>query len=294
MIVNDEMNQKWCIKNKIAQGGFGIIYSAFSERNDPADQPKVVAKIQPAEESHLEIEETVYKSLATSKLSKYYIPVLYASGIGMNRYKEHFRCIIIEQLDTDLYAFLKQNRRCEDVITTQLISGLQFIHDHGYSHGDLKVHNVLVNLNNGVPIFKLADLGLAQSFVDEKNDHLPYQINKMQLHRGTLPFISEDSHMGVIPSRRSDLENLGWMLILSIFDIALPWYLNEKSYEQRNKNKVLEEKQKFKQNIDDGCGPLAYSIPHKLKIFMKQVFALDYSEKPDYDKLWSVTNYDDK
>jgi|PlaIllAssembly_1097288.scaffolds.fasta_scaffold01913_5 vaccinia related kinase len=290
IIVIDENNNKWFIKNKIAQGGFGTIHNAEgnaslgSTQNDVRE--KFIAKIEPSDENHLETEEKIYRTLMLSKQASTHIPTLYASGIGMNKYKEHFRYIILEHLDVDLSSFLKTHLGKDeswcivDQIVTQLISALHFCHNHGCSHGDIKPHNILVNLNDGAPIFKLADFGLSQLFI--KNDkHVSYQTGQLRLHRGTLSFISEDSHLGVLPSRRSDLENLGWMLILSLFKISLPWYLNDKSYEQRDKSAVLREKQIFKKQL--------WKLPSVLQKFMTLVCNLNYDEAPDYDSLWNAS-----
>jgi vaccinia related kinase len=292
IVVIDENNNKWFIKNKIAQGGFGTIHNcAVASTQNDATREKFVAKIEPSDENHLETEEKIYRTLMLSKQASTHIPTLYASGIGMNKYKEHFRYIILEHLDVDLSSFLKTHlgkdaclddakRRFVDQIVTQLISALHFCHSHGYSHGDIKPHNILVNLNDGAPIFKLADFGLSQLFMKD-GQHVSYQTGQLRLHRGTLSFISEDSHLGVLPSRRSDLENLGWMLILSLFKISLPWYLNDKSYEQRDKSAVLREKQIFKKQL--------WKLPSILQKFMILVCNLNYDEAPDYDSLWNAS-----
>lgn len=74
--------------------------------------------------------------------------------------------LVFELIDTDLKKFMRsqQNRLEPSVIRSfsrQLCKGLEFCHDHGVIHRDLKPQNLLIDQQKRL---KLADFGLARSF----------------------------------------------------------------------------------------------------------------------------------
>ncbi|KAL7979131.1 hypothetical protein Chor_015155 [Crotalus horridus] len=100
-------------------------------------------------------------------------------------------------------------------------------------------------------------------------------------HEGNLEFISLDSHRGAAPSRRSDLESLGYCLAKWLCG-ALPW-----SAELADPCVVLEEKERCKADIiksprqSSGWG----ALPESIKNYLQQVMTLEYEEKPNYEEL---------
>jgi vaccinia related kinase len=278
VILVDNKGIPWSLDEMICKGGFGTIYSC-------TDNDKVVVKIQPRVDDQLIKEERFYRDMNDrSNISYKYIPDLVTSGVVNN-----IRFIIIERFPFDLQRFidniyLSKHERCE--MARQLISAIQFIHSFGYSHGDLKAKNVLVRSEGINTSLYITDFGLVHKFIKE-DVHVPYIVGKLCLHRGTIPFISEDSHVGAIPSRRSDLENLGWLLISSLFGGILPWS------KQTSKHSVLVNKQCVKQKISNGEDVILKKMmpgqSHKrLFHFMKNIIGLKYEEKPDYASLDSI------
>ena len=172
----------------------------------------------------------------------------------------------------------------------QLISAIRFIHSFGYSHGDLKDKNILVRSEGGTISLYITDFGLVHKFTRNRV-HVPYTPGKLCLHRGTIPFISEDSHEGVVPSRRSDLENMGWLLIASLFGGVLPWS------KMTGKNPVLSAKRDAKRLIsngeDAGLKKMMPGQSHKRMFrYMISVVRLKYEEEPDYDSLKKIFEID--
>lgn len=281
-VLIDHQGLPWSLDEVLCRGGFGTIYAC-------TENDKVVVKTQHRSDDQLRREERFYRALRaweseTHHTGPKYIPDLVTSGIAND-----LRFIVIERFPFDLQRFidsiqLSKSDRCE--MARQLISAIRFIHSFGYSHGDLKAKNVLVRSSEGVISLYLTDFGLVHKFIEEGR-HVPYTVGKLCLHRGTLPFISEDSHMGVVPSRRSDLENMGWLLITSLFGGVLPWA------KMNGRSPVLASKQSVKQLIlkEDEC-VLKKMMPkqsHKrVFLYMRKVVTLKYEEEPDYDTLEKI------
>jgi vaccinia related kinase len=278
----DHQGQPWSLDERLCRGGFGTIYSC-------TENDKVVVKTQPRSDDQLRKEERFYRDLRDLMRDRTqdgckYIPDLVTSGVAND-----LRFIVIERFPFDLQRFidniqLSKYERCD--MARQLISAIRFIHSFGYSHGDLKAKNVLVRSDGGIISLYITDFGLVHKFMKNKT-HVLYTAGKLCLHRGTLPFISEDSHLGVIPSRRSDLENMGWLLIASLFGGALPWS------KLTGKSPVLSAKQNTKKMISSGDDIILKKMmpgqSHKRMLrYMIVVVGLGYEEEPDYDSLEKI------
>jgi serine/threonine protein kinase len=270
----DSQGSTWQLEEKICSGGFGTIYSC-------RDNSDVVIKTQHESDRQLIKEEHFYKDISRNEDVSKWLPNLISSGIS-----NELRFIVIERFPFDLQTFMNVNQiskqhACD--MTRQLISAIKFIHSFGYSHGDMKAKNVLVKFDEGVITLKLADFGLVKKFI-RNGSHVEFQLKKLCCHRGTIPFISEDSHLGVIPSRRSDFENMIWFIIPSLFKGVLPW-VNKIRF---SPSQVLSSKQNAKQMFLKGDESIMTTMMPKqshrrIFKFMCKIVQLDYQEKPDYD-----------
>lgn len=248
----------WTITNILNRGRFGNVYETIR------DDKKFVAKICNGNGfQHIINEKNVYKTLSHGVLYTNFLPKI-------EQYGETF--IILERLDMDVKHFLLSEAVTKKTIHSlivQTISALEFLHSFGYSHGDIKTENMLVDLKDKeMPILKLSDLGLA----------LPFKSKKLPIspHRGTLLFISEDAHRGIVPNKRSDLENLGWLIIYSFFNINLPWK------NIKRKSSILKEKVNFKKTVQK------HVQSSRLKLYFNHIFSLSYDEKPKYVMLMNL------
>ena len=91
--------------------------------------------------------------------------------------------------------------------------------------------------------YYLIDYGLVERYTFQ-GSHKPYEPDKRKANNGTCEFRSRDAHIGVI-SRRSDIESLGYNLILWFYG-RHPWANILKDAE-----KVLAKKNWAMSNIDD-------------------------------------------
>ncbi|RZC38781.1 serine/threonine-protein kinase VRK1, partial [Asbolus verrucosus] len=100
----------------------------------------------------------------------------------------------------------------------------------------------------------LLDYGLASKFLTSNGEHKPFCVDERKAHAGTILFCSRDAHKGV-PSRRSDLESLGYNMIYWLTG-NLPW-----SNDIDNPEIVDKKKQKSMADIE---------------YFLKTCFVADY------------------
>jgi len=307
MIVIDDIGLHWNLKHELGTGGFGRIYTCIQKNNtepkihfdfpkqslqqnehkdsdilgeentklkttDFLEQIQVVAKVQNISDPQLEIERIVYKTLENKSIN---IPIFISGGTTLTT-----RFIIIERFSIDLRKLIQYKRNISKEILfniiTHIIQGLQYLHNYGYAHCDIKNSNILINPTK----ICIADFGLVtllhphQKNLCEQSKNIRFEAKCNQLsiqrnllhsdceystkclentslknfptqllhkHRGTIKYISEDAHRGNPITIISDLENLGYV-ILGLFT-KLPWD------HLINKQLILIEKQKFKKQL---------------------------------------------
>ena len=120
----------------------------------------------------------------------------------------------------DLFSYCNRKFSLKTVLllADQLISRVEFIHSRNYVHRDLKPDNLLMGIGKRGNLVNIIDYGLAKLHRDTTTDrHIAYKENKN--FAGTLPYASLDTHLGVMQSRRDDIESLGYVLM--VCDVSL-------------------------------------------------------------------------
>ncbi|UYV78380.1 VRK1 [Cordylochernes scorpioides] len=119
------------------------------------------------------------------------------------------------------------------------IDVLEYIHQFGYIHADVKPSNLLLGYGpDAEKQVYLVDFGLACKFI-VNDKHKEYKEDLRKAHDGTIEYTSRDAHIGV-HARRSDLEILGYNLLHWLAG-KLPWLDKLKSPVQvaQQKNKLV-------------------------------------------------------
>ena len=126
-------------------------------------------------------------------------------------------------------------------IALKVFDTLEYVHNQGYAHNDIKAQNLLLGRENtNENILYLVDFGLVSRY-HRKGVHLQYEPDDRKAHDGTIAYTSRDAHIGA-HSRRSDFEMLGYNLVHWMSG-TLPWMDNLSNYEfvHMQKNGFMED-----------------------------------------------------
>ncbi|XP_029806899.1 serine/threonine-protein kinase VRK1 isoform X2 [Suricata suricatta] len=293
-IITDMAKKEWKLGSPIGQGGFGCIYLADrnSSKSVGSDAPCVV-KVEPSDNGPLFTElkfyqraakpEQIQKWIRTHKLKYLGVPKYWGSGLHDKNGKS-YRFMIMDRFGSDLQKIYEANakrfsRKTVLQLSLRILDVLEYIHEHEYVHGDIKASNLLLSHKNPDQVY-LVDYGLAYRYCPE-GIHKEYKEDPKRCHDGTIEFTSIDAHNGVAPSRRGDLEILGYCMIQWLSG-RLPWEDNLK-----DPNYVRDSKIRYREDIAglmDKCFP-EKNKPDELAQYMETVRLLGYAEKPLYQKL---------
>ncbi|KAK2869581.1 hypothetical protein Q7C36_001452 [Tachysurus vachellii] len=201
-------------------------------------------------------------------------------GFGLH---ETYRFLIFPDMGCTLQSVLDKqtslNEREVLKLALRLLDALEFIHENEYVHADIDAGNVSIRTQGDSQVF-LSGFGHAFRFCPG-GKHVEYREGSRMPHQGNLNFISVDSHKGAGPSRRSDLQSLGFCLLFWLTG-TLPW-----SPITQSGSAVSAQKERYMTDIP---GLMRHCFKKKkvsgaLQSYMSQVMSLHYTEKPNYSEL---------
>ena len=249
---------------KIGEGSFGKIFLA---RHKETNQEVAIKLVKQTAEAHDQNELMIYGKLKDVK----YIPSLYASGS-----EGQFNYLVMELLEQNLEQLLEsygKNLLLPVVIHIglQMLKIIESIHLKGLIHRDIKPANFLLKTNaQNISELYLIDFGLSASFIDQNNKHIQMKTNERLI--GTPRYMSVNTQQHLTPSRRDDLESLGYILIY-LHKGELPW--------QSQHEKSFALKQAF---------GWAYTntIIGEFIIFIQYCRNLKFTDEPNYEYLRNI------
>ncbi|ODN00348.1 Casein kinase I isoform alpha [Orchesella cincta] len=257
-------NNNFKILKKIGCGGFGEVYSG--QRLDRPGEVAIKTEPKDSKNPSLGWESKVYLLLGNGPG----IP----KGIwaGLSPLKTH-QILIMELLGPSLQDVVgsvgKLKSKSVYSVGIQIMKSLEFIHEKGIIHQDIKPANMLIGVANSNKIY-LSDFGLSKHFRDMKTgNHLPYECGKGFV--GTSTFASVNAHLGRNLSRRDDLESLAFTLMY-LLNGTLPW---EKVSTSTKTNRLDIIKDMKNKNIN--CPDFGNVLQHSRK--------LKFEETPDYHNI---------
>lgn len=155
-ILKDICGNEWILGETIGFGGFGVIHHV-SERY-PKGKEKYVVKIETHASGGLFTEINCYLRICKKDMIKEWtklkglpilgIPFYVASGSHVcNGVK--YRFLVLPRYEKDLEGILEEkkkfNLKTVLLISKQILQVLEYIHDKGYIHSDIKAANIMLN-----------------------------------------------------------------------------------------------------------------------------------------------------
>lgn len=298
-VLCDLCKKKWKLGSVIGQGGFGLIYLASEEESTKKDADYVV-KIEPMSNGPLFCELHFYQRVAKPEMIDNFIRSHRLKYLGVPKYiaaGQHvykgttYRFMVMQRFSTDLQKIFENagkqfTKQTVFALTLRMLDALEYIHENNYVHADVKASNCLLGYKAGKTdndVVYLVDYGLATKYVPD-GKHKEYKEEPKKAHDGTVEFTSIDAHKGVAPSRRGDLEILGYC--------ALQWLCGRLPWEDKltDKNYVRDAKIKYMNDIPGlmkKCFP-GGGAPEEISSFLVQVKKLGYTDKPNYNQLRDI------
>lgn len=271
------LTDKYVITNKLGSGSFGDVYLA----NDAKGKEYAIKAEKKNDDcdDKLYSEYKIYNSLTNKGFNensrKYKIPKIY-DFLKSNEYN----LLVMQCLGNNLDNWFEKYDKKFNLGTVLklgyvITSMIENLHENGYIHRDIKPTNFMTGKHNNRNTLYLLDFGLTKKYINNgKHIHCKFENSLI----GTARYASINVHIGIEPSRRDDLESVGYMLIYFLKGV-LPWQGLQKN-KGSDKYKMIREK-KILIEIDELCG----NLPQCFADYIIYCRSLQYNEKPNYSYL---------
>ncbi|KAL0609875.1 Inactive serine/threonine-protein kinase VRK3, partial [Plecturocebus cupreus] len=234
-VLTDNSGQQWELKSLQTRDDQGILYeaaptSALTCDSEPQKQ-KFSLKLD-AKDGRLFNEQNFFqraaKPLQVNKWKKLYSTPLLAipTCVGFGVHQDKYRFLVLPSLGRSLQSALDVSpkhvlsERSVLQVAYRLLDALEFLHENEYVHGNVTAENIFVDPEDQSQV-TLAGYGFTFRYCPS-GKHVAYVEGSRSPHEGDLEFISMDLHRGCGPSRRSDLQSLGYCMLKWLYGF-LPW-----------------------------------------------------------------------
>jgi casein kinase 1 len=258
----------------LGSGSFSDVYAGIDLEQDQC----VAVKLErlKAKAPQLIHEAEIYKRLQGSQAG---IPKIFWTGA-----EGDYNVLVMEMLGPCLEDLLQECHGTFSVNTVllvgeQMLSRLEYCHSKMFVHRDLKPENFAVGYGDKSFCVYIIDFGLAKKYKDSQGNHMAYEDGRELT--GTARYASINTHLGIQPSRRDDLEGLAHVLLYFLLG-RLPWQGLPADNAKERYQKICEKKRAIP--VEQLCR----GQPKEMAEFLVYVRGLQFTEVPDYAKLRSL------
>ncbi|XP_061820105.1 serine/threonine-protein kinase VRK3 isoform X1 [Nerophis lumbriciformis] len=286
MEVTDTTGRKWTLQRLLSQSKTELMYEVVQKGPAPNESTYVLK--MGAKDGRIFNEQNFLqraaKPLSVSKWAKQHSMDLLGipSYVGFGFHADTYRFLIFSTIGQPLQSIMKDNKLLTEKnvlhLTCRILDALHYIHSNEYVHGDVNAENIYIQAGHSTQVYLV---GYCQAFrYCPSGQHVEYREGRRALPESSLELISLDCHKGVAPSRRSDLQSLGYCM-LRWHTGALPWGALVEP------DKVAALKHRY---MDDVPALMSHCfgwkrISNAFQSYLTAVSALQYTEQPDYSEL---------
>lgn len=261
---------KYRISSKIGEGSFGKIFSGVNANNNE----KIAIKIEKSSESSLLKNEAMLYKLLEDCIG---IPNLRSFG-----QEGIFNYMVIDLLGDSLEDLRSKcgghfSLKTAIGIGLQMIRRIEVVHSLGVIHRDIKPDNFLIDPKTN--LVYLIDFGLARRYLDHNNKHFIQDSGRKLT--GTARYASVNVHQGFTPSRRDDLESIGYVM-LYLLNGRLPWQ-SIKCSDKEERYKLIGENK-----LNTNFWECFSESPDEFIVYLNYCRRLEFDEDPDYEYLRNI------
>ncbi|MDJ0837352.1 MAG: serine/threonine-protein kinase [Acidobacteriota bacterium] len=157
----------YTLLSKIGEGGMGAVYKA---RQDEPDREVALKIIRPSRATPSFSERFRWEYRILARMNHHYIARIYEAGVTAHGHP-FFTMELIEGVPLDRFCKKRKLSLKERLnLFQEICAGVLHAHQQAVVHRDLKPSNILVTEENGKPVPKIIDFGIAASLSGEQDD----------------------------------------------------------------------------------------------------------------------------
>ncbi|KAG8001522.1 Ras-related protein Rab-27A [Nibea albiflora] len=229
--VTDTTGKKWKLVKLLSQSTTELVYEVSQTVSRPTSKESAHILKLGAKDGRIFNEQnflqraakpaSVDKWIKQNKMDFLGIP----SCAGFGLHADSHRFLIFPNMGQSLQSVMEEadDLLSEKVVlqlACRILDVLQYIHSNEYVHADLSAENVYIKPGQKSQVYLV---GYCHAFrYCPGGQHVEYREASRTPHEGTVELIGLDAHKGAAPSRRSDLQSLGYCM-LRWHTGTLPW-----------------------------------------------------------------------
>ena len=265
----NSVGRNYKLIKKIGSGSFGTVYLGKD-----MDGKYIACKTEKQlSKNRLKGESMIYKRFAAKKLDC--VPTVY-------KYIETsgFNLLIMQLLGNCLETIFNESGGKLNLSTVMklginITTNLEKIHSVGIIHRDIKPNNFMFGVGENANNLYIMDFGLSKKWYN-KSTHIEYRTGRSLI--GTARYASMNIHLGTEPSRRDDIESVGYLLLYLVHG-SLPWQGLKKKTKENAIDKIGDTK------LLTDLKLLCSGLPDCFYEYINYARNLQFTEKPNYDFL---------
>lgn len=259
------VNKRFILGNKLGSGSYGDVYRS---RNVITNQQAAIKLEVKKKHKRLFHEVEMYDELKGG----HGIPSVRWHGTE-GEYNVMVMDMLGDSLENLRHAKGGFSLKTVLMIGLQLLERIEYIHDHGILHRDIKPDNILIGTGAAARVIHLVDFGLAKRYRSDDHAHIPFRKREDGM-TGTVRYASINAHLGE-HSRRDDMESIGFVLVY-LMRGRLPWQGTKASTKKRKYDQILDHKTTIP------LTELCHGCPPEFPLYFAHCRGLGFKDDPDY------------